>query len=67
MAIAREAGRRFCPMAINALVAARLEQFDAGLDVREVLVQPDAPAHVDADRLAKGSPLGIDYRFVTVS
>ena len=28
MAIAREAGRRFCPVAVNALVAARLERFE---------------------------------------
>ena len=30
MAIARDAGRRFCPMAVNALVAARLEQLTRG-------------------------------------
>ena len=67
MAIARQAGRRFCPVAVNALVAGRLEQFHGGLDVRENLSQPDAPARVDAERLAKGSQLAIDYRFVTIS
>jgi hypothetical protein len=67
MAIAREAGRRFCPMAVNALVAARLEQFEAGLDVREVLAPPDAPAHRAADRMPKARALAIDYRFVTIS
>jgi HD-GYP domain-containing protein (c-di-GMP phosphodiesterase class II) len=67
MAMARQAGGRFCPVAVNALVAGRLEQFDVGLDVREVLAQPDAPARLDAERLAKASPLTIDYRFVTIS
>jgi len=67
MAMARQAGGRFCPVAVNALVAGRLEQFDVGLDVREVLAQPDAPARLDAQRVAKASPLTIDYRFVTIS
>ena len=67
MAIARDAGRRFCPVAVSALIAARLEQFDTGLDVREMLAQPDAPADLTADRLARGRPLAVDYRFVTTS
>jgi len=67
MAIAREAGRRFCPVAVNALIAGRLEQFDAGLDVREMLAQPDAPVNVTTDRLAQARPLAVDYRFVTTS
>ena len=67
MAIAREAGRRFCPVAVNALIAARLEQFDAGLDVREMLAQPDAPADRDRRSAGQGPPLAVDYRFVTTS
>jgi hypothetical protein len=67
MAIARQAGRRFCPVAVNALIAGRHEQFHGGLDVRENLAQPDAPARLDAERLARGTQLAIDYRFVTIS
>ncbi len=67
MAIARQAGRRFCPMAVNALVAARLERFLAGQDDREVQAQPESPVHLDADRLARADRLVIDYRFVTTS
>ena len=67
MAIARDAGRRFCPMAVNALAAARLEQCDAGRDVRDLLAQPDGPARLDAEDLARSRPLAIDYRFVTIS
>lgn len=66
MAIAREAGRKYCPVAVNALLAAGLEHLsavagDAMLDVRS-----DAPARVSAERLA-GAVLGPDYRFVTTS
>jgi hypothetical protein len=67
MAIAREAGRRFCPMAVNALVAARLEHCTAGLDMSDAVARPDGPAVVDADRLARSRRLTIDYRFVTIS
>lgn len=67
MAIAREAGRRFCPLAVNALVAARLEACDPVMDVRQVVAQPESPADVDAGRLANARPLAIDYRFVTIS
>jgi hypothetical protein len=66
MAIAREAGQRFCPMAVNALVAARLEHCGA-VGVNDAVAQPDGPAAVDADRLRGSRRLTIDYRFVTIS
>ena len=66
MAIAREAGRRFCPMAVNVLVAARLEHCEA-VDVGGGVARPDGPACVDADRLRGSRRLTIDYRFVTIS
>jgi hypothetical protein len=31
------------------------------------MAQPDGPAHVDAEGLARSRPLAIDYRFVTIS
>jgi hypothetical protein len=67
MAIARQAGRRYCPMAVNVLIAARLERFDVGASVGDVLAQPEGPARIDSERLAAARPLEIDYRFVTTS
>jgi HD-GYP domain-containing protein (c-di-GMP phosphodiesterase class II) len=66
MAIAREAGRRYCSMAVNALVAARLEQL-ADSEDRETGAIPDTRVCLDAERLAKAGALPIDYRFVTTS
>jgi hypothetical protein len=67
MAIAREAGHRFCPAAVNALVVARLDRFDAACDLSGPAPQPDGRATVDAERLASGRPVTIDYRLVTTS
>lgn len=67
MALAREAGRRFCPVAVTALMAGRLEQLDAAMDVREEGARPDARAQVDGERLAAARPLAVDYRLVTTS
>ena len=66
MAIAREAGRRYCPVAVNALVAARLARPGDTRVVRETSWRPDTRADVDGERLA-GARLGADYRWVTTS
>jgi hypothetical protein len=66
MAIARDAGRRYCPVAVNALVAARLDRPGDVRDVRETSWQPETRADVEGSRLS-GSRLRADYRFVTTS
>jgi len=66
MAIARDAGRRYCPVAVNALVAARLDRPGDTRVVREASWQPETRADVDGDRLA-GARLAVDYRLVTTS
>lgn len=66
MAIAREAGRKYCPVAVNALLAARLEGLGVTIDDRDLGVRSDGPVRVAADRL-DGSRVRIDYRFVTTS
>jgi hypothetical protein len=66
MAIAREAGRRYCPVAVNALVAARLDRPGDVRDVRDSSWQPDTRADVSGERLG-GVRLRADYRLVTTS
>jgi HD-GYP domain-containing protein (c-di-GMP phosphodiesterase class II) len=67
MALAREAGRRFCPVAVMTLIAGRPEQVDAGLDVRDLSALPESLARLDADRLDAARPMTTDYRLVTTS
>jgi hypothetical protein len=66
MAIAREAGRTYCSVAVNALQMARLELVTSPAAGVELGIHSDAPARVDASRLA-GARLEADYRFVTTS
>jgi hypothetical protein len=67
MALAREAGRRFCPVAVTALIAGRPEQLDAAVDVCGEGARPDGRADIGGERLAAGRPLTVDYRLVTTS
>jgi hypothetical protein len=67
MAIAREAGRRYCPVAVNALIAARFERIQPGLVVEDLGARPETPARVDGGRLGAGTLLRVDYRLVTTS
>ena len=66
MAIAREAGRRFCPLAVNALMALRPEQLDEEGERGMEDVAPGGRAAVDPSRF-EGRPWPVDYRFVTNS
>lgn len=66
MAIAREAGRRFCPLAVNALMMVQPELVDdANRELAEVT--PCGRADIDVSRLHAASPWKIDYRLVTTS
>ncbi len=67
MAVAREAGRRYCPVAVNALIAARIERFQTGLAAEDLGARPETAARVDGGRLDAGTPLRVDYRLVTTS
>jgi hypothetical protein len=67
MAIAREAGRRYCPLAVNALMALRPEGIDDAAEKRMAEVAPDGRADVDVSRLAVVAPWRVDYRLVTTS
>jgi hypothetical protein len=66
MAIAREANRKYCPLAVTALLTARLELLTSPLADASLSIHSDGPARVDADRL-DGPRLRADYRFVTTS
>ena len=66
MAIAREAGRKYCPMAVNALLMARLELLTSPSADADLRIHSDGPVALDGDRL-EGSPFRSDYRFVTTS
>jgi hypothetical protein len=66
MAIAREAGRKYCPVAVNALLTARLELLASPAADADLTIHSDGPARVEADRL-EGPRLAADYRFVTTS
>jgi response regulator RpfG family c-di-GMP phosphodiesterase len=67
LAIAREAGRRFCPLAANALMMVRPELLDEDADRAVAEVVPCGRADVDASRIEAASPWRIDYRLVTTS
>jgi hypothetical protein len=66
MAIGREAGRKYCPMAVNALLMARLELLTSPSADADLRIHSDGPVALDGDRL-EGSPFRADYRFVTTS
>jgi hypothetical protein len=66
MAVAREAGRKYCPVAVNALLTARLELLNSAAGNADLTVRSDGPARVDAERLG-GPRHQADYRFVTTS
>ena len=67
IAIAREGGRQFCPVAVAALMAVRLDRIDdvAGPALTEVV--PEGRATIDQSRIDAAKPWRADYRFVTNS
>lgn len=67
MAIAREAGRRVCPLAANALMMVQPELVDEDADRALTEVTPCGRADIDVSRLAAAAPWQIDYRLVTRS
>ena len=66
MAIARHAGERYCPAAVNALLAAGMNGLDVLWDGRHA-AEPDTRAMPEGDALADGEPVRVDYRLVTTS
>jgi hypothetical protein len=67
MAIAREAGRRFCPVAVTALMVMAIEQVDDVAERALAEVLPDGPATVDRSRIDAARWWRVDYRLVTSS
>lgn len=67
MAVAREAGRRYCPLAVNALMALRPETLDDAAERGMADVVPGGRADVDPTRFDTARPWRADYRFVTSS
>ncbi len=67
MAIAREAGRRFCPLAVNALMMVQPELVDEDADRELAEVTPCGRADIDVSRLEVAAPWKVDYRLVTTS
>jgi hypothetical protein len=67
MAIAREAGRRYCPLAVNALVAVRPELLDEAGERAQADVTVGGRADIDRSRLDAARRWKVDYRFVTTS
>jgi hypothetical protein len=67
MAIAREAGRRLCPVAVTALMALAIEQVDDVAERALAEVLPDSRAAIDQSRIDAASWWRIDYRLVTNS
>jgi hypothetical protein len=67
MAIAREAGRRYCPLAVNALIGIRPELLDEAGERALADVTVGGRADIDPSRLDAARPWQIDYRFVTTS
>jgi response regulator RpfG family c-di-GMP phosphodiesterase len=67
MAIAREAGRRYCPLAVNALMGARPQLLDDSAERALAEVTLGGRADIDPSRLDAARPWTIDYRFVTTS
>jgi len=67
MAIAREAGRRYCPLAVNALMALTPEQMDDAAERGMGEVAPGGRANIDPWRLEAAIAWRVNYRFVTSS
>jgi hypothetical protein len=67
MAIAREAGRRYCPVAVTALIALAMEQVDDVAERALGEVFPDGRADVDQSRIDAARWWQVDYRLVTNS
>lgn len=67
MVIAREAGRRYCPLAVNALMGVRPERLDEAGERALAYVTVGGRADIDPSRLDAARPWKVDYRFVTTS
>jgi HD-GYP domain-containing protein (c-di-GMP phosphodiesterase class II) len=67
MAIAREAGRRYCPIGVTALMTLSLERLDDGSERAVADVRTDGRADIDASRVDAAGWWRVDYRFVTTS
>jgi len=67
IAIAREGGRRFCPVAVTALMALRLDRIDDVAERALTEVVPEGRAAVDQSRIDAAKWWRADYRFVTNS
>ena len=67
IAIARDGGRRFCPVAVTALMATRLDRIDDVAERALTEVLPEGRAVVDQSRIDAATPWRADYRFVTNS
>ena len=67
IAIAREGGRRFCPVAVTALMALRLDRIDDVAERALTEVVPEGRASVDQSRIDAAKWWRADYRFVTSS
>ena len=67
MAIAKEAGRRYCPLAVNALMGVRPELLDEAGERALSDVTVGGRADIDPSRLDAARPWTVDYRFVTTS
>jgi HD-GYP domain-containing protein (c-di-GMP phosphodiesterase class II) len=67
MVIARDAGRRYCPVAVTALMALSLPRLDEVAERGMADVRPEARATIDPSRLASAKPYRSDYGLVTTS
>ena len=67
MAIAREAGRRFCPLAANALMMVRPELLDDTAERALAEVTVCGRVNTDLSRLDAATPWRVDPRFATTS
>ncbi len=67
MAIAREAGRRFCPLAVNALMMVRPELLDDTAERALAEVTVCGRVNIDPSRLDAATPWRVDPRFATTS
>jgi response regulator RpfG family c-di-GMP phosphodiesterase len=64
IAIARDGGGRFCPVAVTALMALRLDRIDDVAERTLTEVVPEGRADVDPSRIAAAKWWRVDYRFV---
>jgi HD-GYP domain-containing protein (c-di-GMP phosphodiesterase class II) len=67
LAIAREAGRRYCPIAVAALFTMFADRLDDAAERGMGDVRPDCRADVDESRLQAARPWRTNYRLVTNS